>query len=105
MHQHSMKRVLIVALLAGGLAFAGAAQAQSPSFEPSQGVWQWLSHVWQEGVTVIWTGRGTAGNDIHEKGGTCIEPNGGCLPHSMAPAGGPVCHTWNDAGACVDPNG
>lgn len=104
MHQHSLKRVLVVALLAGGLAFAGAAQAQAASFESSQGVWQWLSRVWQEGVTVIWTGRGAAGNDIHEKGGVCIDPNG-CVPHSMAPAGRPACHAWTEGGVCIDPNG
>jgi hypothetical protein len=104
MHQHSLKRVLVVALLAGALAFAGAAQAQAASVEPSQGVWQWLSRVWQEGVTVLWEGRGV-GHDagIHEKAGACIDTNG-CAPRSMAP-GGPTCHAWTEAGACIDPNG
>jgi hypothetical protein len=103
MHQHSLKRVLVVALLAG-LVFAGAAQAQVASFEPSHGVWKWLTWVWQEGVTVLWEGRGASGDDIHEKAGGCIDPNG-CAPHAMAPAGGPACRAWTEAGGCIDPNG
>lgn len=100
MHQHSLKRVLVVALLAGGLAFAGAAQAQAASFESSQGVWQWLSRVWQEGVTVLWEGRG-AGHDAgnHEKPGVGID-------YAVTnPAAVPVCRTTTEQGVCIDPNG
>jgi hypothetical protein len=104
MYQHSLKRILVVALLAGGLTLASASQAQAASFEPSQGVWQWLSRVWEEGVAVLWEGRGASGDDIHEKAGVCIDPNG-CAPHSMAPAGGLACRAWSEAGVCIDPNG
>lgn len=104
MHQRSLKRVLIVALLAGGLAFTGAARAQVGSFEPSQGLWQWLTRAWEEGVSVLWerpaAGRG---HGSQEKQGACIDPNG-CFP-SVTPAARPMCHAWSEQGACIDPNG
>ena len=99
MHQHSLKRVLVVALLAGGLAFAGAAQAQAAPLEPSQGVWKWLTRVWQEGVTVLWEGRVASGDGVHEKAGAGID-------HSVAsPGAGPACRTSTEQGVCIDPNG
>ena len=105
MHQRSLKRVFVVALLAGGLAFAGAAQVHAAQFEPSQALWRWLTRVWEGGVTVLWerpeAGRG---DGIPEKAGGCIDPNG-CPPHVETPAAGPTCHAWNDAGGCIDPNG
>jgi len=105
MHQRSLKRVFVVALLAGGLALAGAAQAHAAPFEPSQGLWKWLTRVWEEGVTVLWEGQGTGrGKGIPETAGGCIDLNG-CSPHPVTPAAGPTCHAWNDAGGCIDPNG
>jgi hypothetical protein len=105
MHQRSLKRLLVIALLAGGLAFAGPTQVHAAPFTSSPGLWNWLSRVWGEGVTVLWERPGSGhGKGIPEKGGGCIDPNG-CLPHAETPAAGPTCHAWNDAGGCIDPNG
>lgn len=105
MHHHSPKRVLIVALLAGVLAFTGTAQAQAGPLQPSPGLWQWLTRAWEEGVSVLWerpaVGRG---HGMQAKQGVCIDPNG-CPIHTVTPAAGPMCHAWSDAGACIDPNG
>lgn len=105
MRQRSLKRVLIVALLAGGLASMGAGQVQAASVESSQGLWKWLARVWEEKVAGVWELPGTGrGHGIHEKAGVGIDPNGGAT-HSVTPAGGPVCHSWSEAGGCIDPNG
>jgi len=108
MHQHSLKRLLSVSLLAGGLAFMGPIQVHAvpvPVTGP-QAVWTWLTRAWEEAVPVIWGRPGAErGGGIQEKGGTCIEPNGACAPHSMAIAGGPRCQAWTEQGICIDPNG
>jgi hypothetical protein len=100
MHQPSLKRVLIVALLAGGLAFAGTAQAEAASFEPSQEVWKWLTLLWEEGVTVLWERPGAGPDDgVHGKAGMGID-------HSVTtPATGPACRASTEQGVCIDPNG
>jgi hypothetical protein len=105
MHQRSLKRLLFVALLAGGLAFAGPAQAHASPAGGPQAVWRWLARVWEQGVTVLWAGPGEARGDAsHEKAGGCIDSNG-CSPKSMTTAAGPTCHAWTEQGICIDPNG
>lgn len=111
MQQQTRKRLLVVALLAGGLAVAAPSQVHAAPFEGPQAVWKWLARVWGDGVAVLWEGRG--GKSIHENAGGCIDPNGACVPRpAVCPpngcatsAGGPTCHAWNDAGGCIDPNG
>jgi hypothetical protein len=108
MPQHSLKRLLFVTLLAGGLAFAGPAQVHAAPVGPSQGLWQWLTRVWEEGLTVV---RGQPGVDHHTsngdrrwtKQGGCIDPNG-CVNSAVPTTGRPACGAWTTAGACIDPN-
>jgi|GEM_PF-6949545 len=105
MHQHSLKRLLSVFLLAGGLAFMGPIQVHAAPVAGPQAVWKWLTRVWEERVPVFW-GRPGAGHGgvIQEKGGVCIDPNG-CAPRSTASAPGPVCRAGSEGGVCIDPNG
>ena len=104
MSQRSLKRLLFVTLLAGGLAFAGPAQAHAAPVGPSQGWWKWLTRVWEEGVAVVWGGNpNTSSGPGLSKQGVCVDPNG-CANTATAPAG-PRCHLWNEQGVCVDPNG
>jgi hypothetical protein len=105
MHQHSLKRLLSVSLLAGGLAFMGPIQVHAAPVAGPQAVWQWLTRAWEETVPVVWGRAGAGrGSSVQEKGGVCIGPNG-CAPSSMTPAAGPTCHAWTDGGGCIDPNG
>jgi hypothetical protein len=106
MHQHSLKRLLSVSLLAGGLAFVGPIQVQAAPVAGPQAVWQWLTGAWEEAVPVLWGRPGAGrGDGLQEKGGPCIDPNGAGTPHSTAPSAGPVCHAWTEGGPCIDPNG
>src|ERR1700681_102498 len=97
MHHLSLKRVLVVALLAGGLALAGATQVYAAPIEPSQGLWRWLTRVWEGGVTVLWerlgAGHASSPKPAWQKQGVCIDPNG-CSPNSVTPAAGPRCNAW-----------
>jgi hypothetical protein len=109
MHQRSLKRLLFITLLAGGLAFAGPAQAQAAPFESSQGLWKWLTRAWEEGVTVLWEHPGaehpTPNENRHRaQQAVCSDPKG--CTYSVTPAsGGATCLAWNEAGGCIDPNG
>jgi hypothetical protein len=97
-----LKRLLLVTLLAGGLTFAGPSQAHAAPVGPSQGLWKWLTRVWEEGIAVVWGQPGT-GSSIPEKAGACVDPNG-CANSTVTPTG-QQCRTHDEAGACVDPNG
>ncbi len=109
MSQRSLKRLLFVTLLAGGLALTGPSQVHAAPAGPVQGAWEWLTRVWKERVTVLWkqpvTEHFISPERRHQnKQGGCIDPNGCANP------GGPVsgvtaCHAWTDVGVCVDPNG
>ena len=105
MHHRSMKRVLFVVLLAGGLAVAGPAQAHAAPVDGPRAIWKWLERIWEEKVTVVWErsgpGRGDGGR---EKGGVCIGPNG-CSPNSAMMTVGPTCRAGSEGGVCIDPNG
>lgn len=106
MHQHSLKRLLSVSLLAGGLALIGPIQVHAAPVAGPQAVWKWLIRAWEETVPVLWGRAGAGqGNGLQEKGGVCIDPNGSCTPHSMAPAAGPACRAGSEGGVCIDPNG
>jgi hypothetical protein len=104
MHQRSLKCVLFVAFLAGGLAFAGPAPVHAAPVDAPQAVWKWLARIWEAGVTVLWTPEAGRAVGIPEKAGGCIDPNG-CTLNSMPPPAGLTCNAWNDAGGCIDPNG
>ena len=109
MPQRSLKRLLFVTLLAAGLAFAGPAQAHAAPFDTSQGLWKWLTRVWEEGVAVVWGQTGaehpTSNGDRHwTKQGVCIDPNG-CANSATPASGGPLCRAWTEAGGCIDPDG
>ena len=109
MHQHSLKRLLSVSLLAGGLAFMGPAQVHAAPVTGPQGLWKWLAQIWGEGVAVVWerpeAGHLSSQRPTWQKQGICIDPNGGCSPQSATSAGGPTCHVWTEQGICIDPNG
>jgi hypothetical protein len=107
MQQRSLKRLLFVALLAGGLAFAGPAQAYAAPVDGPQGWWKWLTQFWGEEVSVFWGHPGPSRPSSEKPGwqkqGGCVDPNG-CV-HAATPAAGPTCHLWNEQGGCIDPNG
>jgi hypothetical protein len=99
----SLKRLLFVTLLAGGLALAGPAQVHAAPIGPAQGAWEWLTRIWREGVAVMWGG-GEARSNYPEKAGPCIDPNG-CASSSTSTPPSPSCRTQSEAGPCIDPNG
>lgn len=109
MSQRSLKRLLFVTLLAGGLAFAGPAQAQAAPVGPSQGLWKWLTRVWEEGIAVVWGQPGTGPQGYRQpsqqKQGVCIDPNGSPDLVTMGESGSVRCRSWNEQGVCIDPNG
>src|SRR3954462_9785116 len=102
MHQLSLKRVLFVSVLVGGLALASPVQVHAAPVAGPQAVWKWLERIWEERVTVLWE---RPGKPIAQKQGVCIDPNGGCSPRSVTLAAGPLCRGWNEQGVCIDPNG
>ena len=104
MQHRSLKHLLVVALLAGGLAVLSPAQVHAAPLDAPQGLWKWLARVWGEGATVLWehprAGR-TEGRT--EKAAVCTDPSGCTSSLTLTPS--PTCRAWNEAGACIDPNG
>ncbi|SRR3954464_13235339 len=104
MQHRSLKHLLVVALLAGGLAVLSPAQVHATPFDGPQGLWTWLAQVWGEGATVLWEHpRANRTEGRAEKAVVCKDPNG--CTNSLTPGPGPTCHAWNEAGGCIDPNG
>ena len=111
MRRHrSLKRLLVVTLLAGGLALAGPANAQAAPLDGPQAAWKWLTRIWEQGIAAVWerpaAGRLSSQKPTQQKQGVCIDPNGsGCSPNSVRPAAGLTCRALSEQGVCIDPNG
>lgn len=94
MHQHSLKRLLSVSLLAGGLAFLGPIQVHAAPVAGPQAVWKWLTRAWEETVPVLW-GRASPQWPTWQKQGS---------PKPATTTVGPRCLS-TEQGPCIDPNG
>jgi len=108
MSHRSLKHLLFVTLLAGGLALAAPAQVHAAPLGPAQGAWEWLTRVWREGVAVFWGQPGVehpipTESRPWDKQGGCVDPNG--CANAATTSTRPRCQLWNEQGVCVDPNG
>jgi hypothetical protein len=108
MQHRSLKHLLVVALLAGGLAVLSPTQVRAAPFDGPQGLWTWLARVWGEGATVLWEHPraehpAPSRNGHWAEQGVCIDPNGSVS--SMTSPAGPRCRLWDEQGVCIDPNG
>lgn len=115
MTQLTVGRFLAGAALAVTLTFAGVAPAGAVSRPVSDGLWSGLVE-FLAGLGVApgspvrppHGGQRSGGVQLFQKAGYCIDPNGHtvtCAGSQTSGAGAPRCAAWNDAGACVVPNG
>jgi hypothetical protein len=94
MSSRNLSRSIVVCLLA--VTLAGPAVAQVHSAGPKRPVhtWEWLTGLWQWGVTNL-----APRNEASEKQGYGIDPNGGPT------VGSPGASSQSDGGMGIDPNG
>lgn len=78
MSQKNARRLITAGALAMLLAANGSAWAGTGETGRAHGIWQWFAHVWQTGLSALWSGGsapspldGTTGDQ-----GPGVDPNG-----------------------------
>jgi hypothetical protein len=77
MSQKNVRRLITAGALAMLLAANGSAWAGTRDAGRAHGVWQWFAHIWQTGLSALWTGSSTqnsGGGTIDQ--GYGVDPNG-----------------------------
>jgi hypothetical protein len=105
----TLRRYLIVGILAAVLTLAGAAPANARDLGPAGQAWLWLQDVWTQGASALWPWRGETPSPgrasglipIIAKEGLGLDPNGAPRTNSASP----VCGTCSDQGLGLNPNG
>jgi hypothetical protein len=106
----TLRRYLIVGVLAVVLTLAGAAPANARDLGTASHAWLWLQDIWTQGVSVLWAwhgreapgpGRASGLVPIVSKQGLGLDPNGSPQTNSVIPG----CVTCSDQGLGLDPNG
>ena len=97
MSRKTVHRFVAAGVFALALALAGPARAEARELRGPVPVWQWLTALWEHGVSALWPGNPV---DVIEKAGFGSDPNGSPLPNA-----GSSCGAACDQGAGTDPNG
>lgn len=101
MNQRTIRRAITAGVLAAVLALPGPVHAANPGHGGSANLWDWLSSLWERGISALWPLSAASGSS---ETGSGANPDGGSAQGTdgVDPSGGT---TQGDAGAGVDPNG
>jgi len=96
MSRKTVQRFVAMGVLALVVALAGPARAEARELRGPVPVWQWLTALWEHGVSALWPSSPAGAT---EKQGPGTDPNGTPLPSAGSSCG--AC----DQGPGTDPNG
>ena len=97
----TLRRYVIVVVLAAALTLAGASPANARDFGTAGQAWLWLQQAWTQGISALWDWHGSKAPSPSRPVGWVpmaakmaygLDPNG--APAAQSPAS-PVCDTCN----------